>query len=103
MLFLAVQIRSFLRTKFLCTKNAEPMIIPVITAAMTISPMIILLVNGNKKTVAAKIALSATMTSIIIMGTDEPLVIAANTCIKIFILYYCLMTIGCKNQYRDNI
>ncbi len=67
---------------------------------MTISPMIILLVNGNKKTIVAKIALSAAMTTMIIMGTDEPLIIAANTCIKIFIRYHYLMTIGCKNQYR---
>jgi hypothetical protein len=60
------------------------MIIPVITAAMTISPMIIVLVNGNKNTIVAKIALNAAMTSIIIMGSEEALIIAANTCIKDF-------------------
>ena len=74
------------------------MIIPVITAAMTISPMIIVLVNGNKKTMVAEIVLSAAMTAIIIMGTDEPLIIASNTCIKIFIRYHCLITIGCKTS-----
>jgi hypothetical protein len=59
------------------------MIIPVITAAMTISPMIRLLVNGNKNTIVAKIALSAAMTTIIIVGSEEALIIAANTCTKI--------------------
>jgi hypothetical protein len=73
-------------------KDAEPMIIPVITAAMTISPMIILLVNGNKKTMVAEIALSAAMTTIINIGTNERSVIEANTCIKVFIHYYCLLT-----------
>jgi hypothetical protein len=57
------------------------MIIPVITAAMTISPMIIPLVNGNKKTMVAEIALNAAMTTIITMGTDERLITAANTSI----------------------
>lgn len=70
------------------------MIIPVITAATTIPLMIKLLVNGNKKTMVAKIALSAAMTTIIIMGADEALIIVANTYIKIFIRYQCLITIG---------
>ena len=58
------------------------MIIPVITAAMTISPMIIPLVNGNKKTMVAEIALTAAMTTIITMGTDERLITVANTSIR---------------------
>ena len=58
------------------------MIIPVITAAVTISPMIIPLVNGNKKTMVAEIALTAAMTTIITMGTDERLITVANTSIR---------------------
>lgn len=69
------------------------MIIPIITAAITISPMIIVFVNGNKKTMAAEIALSAAMITIITIGTVE-LITADNTSIEIFIRYDCLLTIA---------
>jgi hypothetical protein len=78
---------SFLRTKFLCINDAESMIIPVITPAMTISPMIILLVNGNKKNMVTKIAATTAITITIIIGANEPLIIARNKRINIFILY----------------